>query len=257
MAAKATAVSLHPEGPVIVSRPASPEPASPASTRNKRNLSLELKQPLLLPLQDDMLSVEIDRPTTPMLRVRDYLSHPTTSSELDYQRDLPLTPGGSPAFFSQARDGPIPEPTLRSRLRLLLSQTWTNALSAFFLLVIVIWALSSRALDAFPRVLFPWKRRKDYKRHWDHPERYKERLVKDPSHYAEACGYRIVHQTVETEDGYLLRVHKVEVPGRENALKADGRKGWPVIIQHGLFQTSGSFVTSEERSLAFWLAEHG
>lgn len=26
---------------------------------------------------------------------------------------------------------------------------------------------------------------------------------------------------------------------------------------HGLFQSSGSFVTSEERSLAFWLARQG
>jgi hypothetical protein len=33
--------------------------------------------------------------------------------------------------------------------------------------------------------------------------------------------------------------------------------GFPVLILHGLFQSSGSFVTSEERSLAFWLARHG
>lgn len=33
--------------------------------------------------------------------------------------------------------------------------------------------------------------------------------------------------------------------------------GFPVLIMHGLFQSSGSFVTSEERSLAFWLARHG
>lgn len=25
----------------------------------------------------------------------------------------------------------------------------------------------------------------------------------------------------------------------------------------GLFQSSGAFITSEERSLAFWLSEHG
>lgn len=33
--------------------------------------------------------------------------------------------------------------------------------------------------------------------------------------------------------------------------------GFPVLILHGLFQSSGSFVTSEDRSLAFWLAKHG
>ena len=30
-----------------------------------------------------------------------------------------------------------------------------------------------------------------------------------------------------------------------------------MLILHGLFQSSGSFVTSEDRSLAFWLARHG
>lgn len=33
--------------------------------------------------------------------------------------------------------------------------------------------------------------------------------------------------------------------------------GYPVLIMHGLFQSSGSFVTSEERSIAFWLARQG
>ena len=99
---------------------------------------------------------------------------------------------------------------------------------------------------------------KSFKRDWDRPDKWKdEELTKDVKYYAESCGYKIIDQTVETEDGYLLRVHKVVVPGRENHVKVDGRGGWPVIIQHGLFQTSGSFVTSEERSLAFWLAEHG
>jgi hypothetical protein len=29
------------------------------------------------------------------------------------------------------------------------------------------------------------------------------------------------------------------------------------LILHGLFQSSGSFITSEDRSLAFWLASQG
>jgi len=40
--------------------------------------------------------------------------------------------------------------------------------------------------------------------------------------------------------------------------RPDGRGGFPVLLLHGLFQSSGSFVTSEDRSLAFWLArQHG
>jgi hypothetical protein len=41
------------------------------------------------------------------------------------------------------------------------------------------------------------------------------------------------------------------------AQDADIAGGFPVLILHGLFQSSGSFVTSEDRSLAFWLARHG
>jgi lysosomal acid lipase/cholesteryl ester hydrolase len=61
-------------------------------------------------------------------------------------------------------------------------------------------------------------------------------------------------------------VHRVIDPDARP--KADGRGesiarallilgGFPVLILHGLFQSSGSFVTSEDRSLAFWLAKHG
>lgn len=39
--------------------------------------------------------------------------------------------------------------------------------------------------------------------------------------------------------------------------RPDGRGGFPVLLLHGLFQSSGSFVTSEDRSLAFWLARQG
>ncbi|KAG8785552.1 hypothetical protein FRC16_001927, partial [Serendipita sp. 398] len=74
-------------------------------------------------------------------------------------------------------------------------------------------------------------------------------------YYARQCGYDIKDEEVETQDGYFLRMHRVinprHVPG------PDGRGGFPVLILHGLFQSSGSFITSEERSLAFWLSEHG
>lgn len=51
------------------------------------------------------------------------------------------------------------------------------------------------------------------------------------------------------------RVHRVIDPDAQ--IHSDGRGGFPVLILHGLFQSSGSFVTSEDRSLAFWLAREG
>lgn len=51
------------------------------------------------------------------------------------------------------------------------------------------------------------------------------------------------------------RMHRVIDPDAQT--HSDGRGGFPVLILHGLFQSSGSFVTSEDRSLAFWLAREG
>lgn len=99
------------------------------------------------------------------------------------------------------------------------------------------------------------------RREWDTDERrekYKrEKVVKDIQYYARQCGFDVIEQTVETKDGYLLRVFRVECRNKRPKVHSDGRKGFPVLIQHGLFQSCGSFITSEERSLAFWLAEHG
>jgi hypothetical protein len=51
------------------------------------------------------------------------------------------------------------------------------------------------------------------------------------------------------------RMHKVIDPTHKPL--PNGKPPFPVLILHGLFQSSGSFVTSEERSLAFWLARQG
>ncbi|CEH15442.1 lipid particle protein [Ceraceosorus bombacis] len=120
----------------------------------------------------------------------------------------------------------------------------------------IIWALSVRILAAIPRYLTGQNKYKP--RGWDDPHRWKkEALVKDVRYYARSAGFEIVNETVETADGYYLRVHRVVDPTRAHERHSDGRGGFPVLIMHGLFQSSGSFVTSEERSLAFWLARQG
>lgn len=129
-------------------------------------------------------------------------------------------------------------------------------------MLIVIWALSSRGIQAGLRWIKGGKTIRE-KRDWEDEERWKkEKVVKDIQYYARECGFDIEEQIVTTKDGYLLKVFKVSVLPRSGTeklgkLKRDGRKGFPVLIQHGLFQSCGSFITSEERSLAFWLAEHG
>ncbi|CAG8769514.1 15351_t:CDS:2, partial [Acaulospora colombiana] len=124
-----------------------------------------------------------------------------------------------------------------------------NKLSSFvisssFLVLVVLWATTARIITLIRRLLkgstphiYAWE---DNSEHWK-----QEKVVKDIAYYAQHCGYDIKDEEVETQDGYFLRP------------KSDGRGGFPVLILHGLFQSSGSFVTSEERSLAFWLSEHG
>lgn len=64
-----------------------------------------------------------------------------------------------------------------------------------------------------------------------------------------------MHRVIDPE-------HRPKSDGRGvSSLRSGGKQllicpgGFPVLILHGLFQSSGSFVTSEDRSLAFWLAK--
>ncbi|KAH8924431.1 alpha/beta-hydrolase [Atractiella rhizophila] len=179
------------------------------------------------------------------------------------------------AFYSTARgkSGPVkPLVKKRQHLKVWWIQARSFVISTFFLIFIVIWALSSRFLSwSFEKTVsflspFAWwdwilgKGKKEVPE-WERIAKKKyanEKCTNSVRYYAQNCGYDIEEQTITTEDGYHLRIHRVIVPGRESVdARGDGKGGWPVLIQHGLFQSSGSFITSEERSLAFWLASKG
>ncbi|SNX87939.1 related to YEH1 - steryl ester hydrolase [Melanopsichium pennsylvanicum] len=161
----------------------------------------------------------------------------------------------SSTFARRGGAPPYSRPTLYSRARLFVTQTTANVLSSFFLLLVIVWALSVRLLAAIPKFFAPSVKKQ---KEWDDPKRWgKEKLVKDVRYYAAACGFEIINETVETQDGYHLRMNRIIDPQTTHKKHSDGRGGFPVLIMHGLFQSSGSFVTSEERSLAFWLARHG
>jgi len=54
---------------------------------------------------------------------------------------------------------------------------------------------------------------------------------------------------VVTKDGFILVMHRIRSKNR------DHRPMKPIILQHGLFQSSGIFVANEKESLAFYLAD--
>lgn len=77
-----------------------------------------------------------------------------------------------------------------------------------------------------------------------------ERFSGRAKYYAEYFGYECEDLDVETEDGFVLRVHHLISRKHE-------KRGHPVILQHGILSNSVTYMVNEERSLAFWLLEQG
>ncbi|POW10141.1 hypothetical protein PSHT_08864 [Puccinia striiformis] len=178
---------------------------------------------------------------------------------------------GKVTLLSTPRGGPLPEHTPQRKFRLFCLQLFSHTISNLILVVIVIYALIKRLITKIIATIIPSssshhqehskKKKQEHPRDWDQPTKFKkEKVTKDFHYYAQQAGFEIIEQTVETLDGYFLQVWKIVKLGgdqEERFTNKEGKGGYPVLIQHGLFQSSGSFITSEERSLAFWLAEHG
>ncbi|PLW14687.1 hypothetical protein PCANC_18350 [Puccinia coronata f. sp. avenae] len=192
---------------------------------------------------------------------------PTGNNDSAIQNLLPSHFGstGKVTLLSTPRGGPLPEHTPTRKLRLFALQFISHIIANSILIIIVLYALTKRLITKIIQSLIQTnqsqgnnKKMKPLAREWDHPHLFKhEKVTKDFHYYAKQAGFEIIEQTVETLDGYLLQVWKITKPGHDKFTLKDGKGGYPVLIQHGLFQSSGSFITSEERSLAFWLAEHG
>eukprot|EP01130_Rhizamoeba_saxonica_P011016 TRINITY_DN4558_c0_g1_i1.p1 TRINITY_DN4558_c0_g1~~TRINITY_DN4558_c0_g1_i1.p1 ORF type:complete len:429 (+),score=62.90 TRINITY_DN4558_c0_g1_i1:46-1287(+) len=76
----------------------------------------------------------------------------------------------------------------------------------------------------------------------------------DVGWYIEKYGFCCENHEVVTQDGWVLSLQRiVDVNSSE---KGESSK-IPVLLQHGLFQSSGIFVVNEEDSMAFKLAEQG
>ncbi|KAK0546871.1 hypothetical protein OC846_005082 [Tilletia horrida] len=222
------------------------------------------------PLSAASLRVRVDKASQGTIDALGMYTRPPNGFD-DYEEpDIWTRRGGAPLYAQHS---------LYWKLRLAWSQTVALLLSSSFLMVIIVWALSIQLLAAIIRrvpspitsllvligIASPQSAVRvsapvdDKVRDWDDPARWKqEKLVKDVRYYAASCGFEIVNEQVETEDGFYLRVNRI-IDKQQEPMKrhSDGRGGFPVLIMHGLFQSSGSFVTSEERSLAFWLARHG
>ena len=60
-------------------------------------------------------------------------------------------------------------------------------------------------------------------------------------------GYPAERHLVTTDDGYVLELHRIPNAGK-----------WPVLLQHGITQSSAQWLTSPSyRALGFLLADRG
>lgn len=134
----------------------------------------------------------------------------TESSPLIIPTSVDYLSARPPSFIKSQRTHN--RASIKSKFWLWFTQTLSFVISSLFLACVVAWAVFSSlwaSLFAFwggtPRQVFEW----DQKDKWSGEE-----STRDVQYYARQAGFDIVDEEVETEDGFLLKVHRVINPRR-------------------------------------------
>ncbi|EDO19026.1 hypothetical protein Kpol_2002p98 [Vanderwaltozyma polyspora DSM 70294] len=77
------------------------------------------------------------------------------------------------------------------------------------------------------------------------------KLVCDLGYYYRQYGIGFEEIEVETDDGFIIDLWHLKPQNNNN------KAGHPILLLHGLLQSSGSFATSGKRSLAYYLYQQG
>lgn len=133
-----------------------------------------------------------------------------------------------------------------------------------FLLVVILGALFTSLLPATFSRIWQWMTFRDPDRHrkFIHEERRIKqdtshlhvKVTDDVSYYASLVDIEIEHFTCETLDGFTLHLQRLH-DKRPQAAKASEK--YPILMVHGLLQSSGAFCANDEQSLAFYLCRQG
>lgn len=98
----------------------------------------------------------------------------------------------------------------------------------------------------------------------------KDKLLCDIGYYARRVGLEVEEFQVETEDGFLINLQHVfdpddppyypsqgngDVNGGVGGNNNNKRRRYPVLLMHGLLQSSGAFCVNDDESLAFYLCK--
>lgn len=106
----------------------------------------------------------------------------------------------------------------------------------------------------------------------------KDPIICDVAYYARRVGLDIETFEVQTEDGFLIELWHVYDPKEYTELDEDSRSDqgpevfqpprkrlknpnerpkFPILLMHGLLQSSGAYCCNDDNSLAFWLCKSG
>ncbi|CEP62749.1 uncharacterized protein LALA0_S06e02916g [Lachancea lanzarotensis] len=80
------------------------------------------------------------------------------------------------------------------------------------------------------------------------------KLVPDLKHYYSQYGILVEEYEVETEDGFILELWHFTPADTK---RVSGSKKHPMLLLHGLLQSSGSFASAGRKSLAYFFYESG
>lgn len=100
----------------------------------------------------------------------------------------------------------------------------------------------------------------------------KDPVVADVGYYARRVGLDVEKSKVTTEDGFIIDLWHVydprdyeKIPSPESASSSstkrikypNSKRKYPVLLMHGLLQSSGAYCCNDDDSMAFWLCKSG
>ncbi|KAK6501803.1 hypothetical protein TWF481_009627 [Arthrobotrys musiformis] len=85
----------------------------------------------------------------------------------------------------------------------------------------------------------------------------KPKLKCDVGYYARRVGLDMEEFKITTEDGFILVLQHIFDPNNKGDGEDGTRRKYPVLLVHGLLQSSGAFCSNDDNSLAFYLCKSG
>lgn len=87
-----------------------------------------------------------------------------------------------------------------------------------------------------------------------YPDLKNLKVTTDLRYYALQIGLDLEEYIITTKDGYILKLHRLIDP---NETEIDRQKKKPVLLQHGLLQCSGTYLSPGKSSLPYHIQQSG